>query len=281
MYELLEKVAMLWNHGYIHGDVRTPNIMIHPETGKLTLIDFDWLMGIREFSETYRPVTESKLPNMGRGSKIELITKPYLPPELLLSDISQHLDTTDFSTDRTKIDSSRTARIIADYSTQLREKFTYMKAYYQLHKLTPMIQTAMKDSITEWKKVVTEGGLPIMESYRTFDGYGIGQNLLELCHQLYPGSLTSAADPSMTPHEKSALHTMIDYVLKPLCAFSLGDRKHVSEVLGTASSIIASVQQDATPANAKPANAKPANQENKQGGRRLKRSTRRHNRTRK
>lgn len=126
-----------------------------------------------------------------------------------------------------------------------------------------------------------------MESYRTLDGYGIGQNLLELCHQLYPGSLTYAADPSMTLHEKSALNTMIHYVLKPLCMFSLHERKHVREVLGIASEIIASFQQapaNEKPAHEKPANnavEKPANQENKQGGtRRPKKGTkrtRRHN----
>lgn len=281
MYELLEKVAMLWNHGYIHGDVRTPNIMIQPETGKLTLIDFDWLMDVREFADKYRPVTERDVPGASIGkTKKELITTPHITPELLLSDISQHLDETDFSTDKTNIDSSRTTRIITDYSTQLLENFSYMKAYYQLHELTQMIHTAMKDSITTWKKVVTEGGLPIMESYRTLDGYGIGQNLLELCHQLYPGSLTYAADPSMTLHEKSALNTMIHYVLKPMCALSLRNRKHVSEVLGIASEIIASFQQ--APANEKPANnvanGAPTNQGNKQGGtRRSKRKTRRHN----
>ena len=90
------------------------------------------------------------------------------------------------------------------------------------------------------------------------------------------------ADPSMTLHEKSALNTMIHYVLKPLCMFSLHERKHVREVLGIASDIVAGVQQapannaaNQTPAN-NAANKKPANQENKQGGtRRPKRSTKR------
>lgn len=94
IYELLEKLAMLWNHRHIHGDVRPPNIMIQPETGKLTLIDFDWLMDVREFAKDYRPVMDREVSNTnvpGRTKK-ELVTTPHIPPELLLSDISQHLD---------------------------------------------------------------------------------------------------------------------------------------------------------------------------------------------
>jgi serine/threonine protein kinase len=293
MYELLEKVAMLWNHEYVHGDVRPPNIMIQPETGKLTLIDFDWLMEVREFAKVYRPVTESKRLSGAHGPPTEIITHPHIPPEFLLSDMSQHLEETNFSADRTKIGTSRTTRIITDYCTHMRERFTYLNAYYQLAPLILTVKKAIEASIAYADNIVKEGRFPIMESYRTLDGYGIGQNLLELCHQLYPGSLTYAADPSMTLYEKSALNTMIHYVLKPLCMFSLHERKYVREVLGIASDIVASVQQEAAqekptnnaanknPANEKPVNDKPVNQGNKQGGRRLKKNTkRRHNITR-
>lgn len=302
MYELLEKVAMLWNHEYIHGDVRPPNIMIQPETGKLTLIDFDWLMEVREFAKVYRPVTESERLRGARGPPTEIITHPHIPPEFLLSDMSQHLDETNFSANRTKIGSNRTDRIITDYCTRMRERFTYLNAYYQLAPLISTVKKGIEASITYANDIVKEGRFPIMESYRTLDGYGIGQNLLELCHQLYPGSLTYAADPSMTLHEKSALNTMIHYVLKPLCMFSLHERKHVREVLGIASDIVAGVQQEAAhekptnnaangnptnenptnnAAHGKPENEKPVHQGNKQGGTRPKRkTTRRHNITR-
>jgi len=302
IHELLEKVAMLWNNDtpFIHGDVRPPNIMIQPETGKVTLIDFDWLMEVREFAATYRPVTERIIPSMmgnGKHKKV-LITNPHIPPELLLSTISQHPDATNLSNETTDIKSTKTSRIIRDYCSELHKRFTYIEPYIKsaltatTRDCETMLEKAMKDSISYGNEIVTQGRFPIMESYRTLDGYGIGQNLLELSHQLYPGSLTYASDPSMTLDEKRALHTMIHYVLKPLCAFSLRDRKHVGEVLGIASSILASLdQQTAKPANeAKPTNeakstdeAKPTNQQNKQGGTyRLKRSkqskkTRRHN----
>jgi hypothetical protein len=72
-----------------------------------------------------------------------------------------------------------------------------------------------------------------------------------------------------------------------MCAMSLDTRKHVSEVLGIASEIIASFHQQAAPANEAPmnnaANGAPANQGNKQGGTRRpkkgtkRKRTRRHN----
>jgi hypothetical protein len=261
--------------------------MIQPETGKLTLIDFDWLMEVREFAKVYRPVTESKRLSGAHGPPTEIITHPHIPPEFLLSDMSQHLEETNFSADRTKIGSNRTDRIITDYCTHMRERFTYLNDYYQLAPLISTVKKGIEASITYANDIVKEGRFPIMESYRTLDGYGIGQNLLELCHQLYPGSLMYGADPSMTLHEKSALHAMIYYVLKPLCMFSLSNRKHVREVLGIASDIVASVQQEAAhekptnnAANKNLANEKPANQGNKQGGtRRLKKSTKRTKRT--
>lgn len=146
MYELLEKLAMLWNHGHVHGDVRPPNIMIQPETGKLTLIDFDWLMEVREFAKDYRPVMDREVSNTnvpGRTKK-ELVTTPHIPPEFLLSDMSQHLDETNFSADRTKIGSNRTDRIITDYCTHMRERFTYLNAYYQLAPLISIVEKGIK-----------------------------------------------------------------------------------------------------------------------------------------
>jgi serine/threonine protein kinase len=258
MYELLEKVAMLWNHEYVHGDVRPPNIMIQPETGKLTLIDFDWLMEVREFAKVYRPVTESKRLSGAHGPPTEIITHPHIPPEFLLSDMSQHLEETNFSADRTKIGTSRTTRIITDYCTHMRERFTYLNAY-QLAPFISIVEKAIEASIAYADNIVKEGRFPIMESYRTLDGYGIGQNLLELFHQLYPGSITHDKEPSSIHPSERAIYQMINKVLKPMCALSLRNRMHVSDALKETSKIIAELYQRVAPAHVAPANAAPAN----------------------
>lgn len=47
------QIRTLFKNGYIHGDVRQTNIMLDPNTGKITLIDFGWLYPINEFFENY------------------------------------------------------------------------------------------------------------------------------------------------------------------------------------------------------------------------------------
>jgi len=160
------------------------------------------------------------------------------------------------------------------------------------------LKTAMTDSITYWNELLKEDRSPIMESYRTLDGYGIGQNLLELFHQLYPGSITYDREPSSIHPSERAIYQMINKVLKPMCALSLRNLIHVSDALKETSKIIAELYQRVAPAdsavkapaheapansavkapanaaNEAPANEKPSNQRNKQGGtRRLKRRT--------
>jgi serine/threonine protein kinase len=51
--KLIRQVKTLVENGYIHGDVRDTNIMVHPLTGVLTLIDFDWLKPKDEFIDSY------------------------------------------------------------------------------------------------------------------------------------------------------------------------------------------------------------------------------------
>ena len=51
--KLLCTVRQIHRNGYIHGDVREPNIMCNLNTGKLTIIDFDWFNTIEDFYKKY------------------------------------------------------------------------------------------------------------------------------------------------------------------------------------------------------------------------------------
>jgi serine/threonine protein kinase len=53
MNKLVQQVNDLYNKGYIHGDIREPNVMIKPETGLMTIIDFDWLRKKEVFFKDY------------------------------------------------------------------------------------------------------------------------------------------------------------------------------------------------------------------------------------
>jgi len=47
--KVLKQVQTLQASGYIHGDIRDTNVMIHPATGTITIIDFDLLRPVDEF----------------------------------------------------------------------------------------------------------------------------------------------------------------------------------------------------------------------------------------
>lgn len=314
IYKLLEKVAMLWDDRdkdkqFIHGDVRPPNMMIQPDTGKMTLIDFDWLLPVNDFKNNY-PFNIS----------------PNIPPELLIygtqkmaeldwsiTEILLPLYKTQMKMDDKHIDALKEA--IGDisylnkmvlYCKESWRVFTYLHTlddrgvrYHMIRYYNENVRDALLSSVDIYATFPTYQDA-VMASLRTFDGYGASQNLLELCHLVYPGSIKESIDsPSITDDEKRALYAMINHVLKPMCALSLDKRKHVSEVLEIASSIASLDLSNGAPANEKPANEKPANgapvnnvksanQGNKQGGTRLKRATRikrtkrtrRHNRIR-
>ena len=51
--KLMNQVSRLLKSGYVHGDIRESNVLIHPEHGTMSIIDFDWLMPWDDFKETY------------------------------------------------------------------------------------------------------------------------------------------------------------------------------------------------------------------------------------
>ena len=51
--KLFSQVKIIHDRGYIHGDIRTPNVMINPDTGIMTLIDFDLFQEKAQFFINY------------------------------------------------------------------------------------------------------------------------------------------------------------------------------------------------------------------------------------
>jgi serine/threonine protein kinase len=320
IYKLLEKVAMLWDDRdkdkqFIHGDVRPPNIMIQPDTGKMTLIDFDWLYPVNVFKIKYPFNISPNIPpellmygtrkmiKLG-SSTIDILLPLYDEKQLQMN--RRQIDELHYIVDQDPYYLNRVS-----YCKESLRIFTYLHTLDDNGKMYNMniYKRIVRD--TQYLSVDIYARFPtyqdaVIASLRTFDGYGASQNLLELCHLVYPGSIKESIDsPSITDNEKKALYAMINHVLKPMCDMSLDKRKHVSEVLEIASSIASLDLSNGAPANEKPANEKPANgapvnnvksanQGNKQGGTRLKRATpikrtkhtkrtkrtRRHNRTR-
>ena len=308
MYELLEKISLLWDDRdkekqFIHGDVRPPNIMIQPDTGKMTLIDFDWLHPVNNFKRLYpfdvSPNIPPELLMYGTRKMVKLgsstidILLPLYDDKKPLQMNRRQIDELHYIVDQDPYYLNRVS-----YCKESMRIFTYLHTLddngkmYNINIYKRIVRDTQYLSVDIYARFPTYQDA-VIASLRTFDGYGASQNLLELCHLVYPGSIKESIDsPSIADNEKRALYAMINHVLKPMCAMSLDMRKHVSEVLGIASEIIASFHQQAAPANEKPANeapmnnaanGAPANQGNKQGGTRRpkkgtkRKRTRRHN----
>lgn len=61
IYKLMNIVKALGDAGYVHGDIREPNILINPDAGTMTIIDFDLLKPTSEFAATF-PVPYYHIP---------------------------------------------------------------------------------------------------------------------------------------------------------------------------------------------------------------------------
>jgi serine/threonine protein kinase len=53
MYKCMNVIKSILSAGYIHGDVRETNVLCNLDSGKMTIIDFDWLMNFKRFYENY------------------------------------------------------------------------------------------------------------------------------------------------------------------------------------------------------------------------------------
>jgi hypothetical protein len=51
--ECLKVLRTIKKNDYIHGDVRETNVMLHPDTNEMTIIDYDWLYPSEDFFERY------------------------------------------------------------------------------------------------------------------------------------------------------------------------------------------------------------------------------------
>jgi len=267
---LLQQVDFLTSQAdredYIHGDIRPPNLMIRPETGQLTLIDFDWLRELSMFAQEY-PIQSLY----------------HTPPELLLYDKALFASQPIYQKpnerqlqrlhQRSRIEPYH--RNINTYCVQSFHTFTYLRFLYRtVDAFRASVQGAIDDSIEYYKEL----DYPYRDSFRTFDSYGLGQNLMELFCIIYPTSvivsrenleqlkemlasrITKGGEP-YSPAELSAaadaIYTMIHGVFAPLCALDLRNRKELSDVIQLASQVLRHLEESV--ANAPVANAPVAN----------------------
>jgi len=176
--KLLQQVKHIKDAGYIHGDIRSVNVMIRPDSGIMTLIDFDWLKPIRDFINTY----------------------PFgfycHPPETLNF----------FRT----INSGKTSTISSNMITYTKQVLNQFSVVLPLIGY-PTTQSALTAYLLrlerENTKPVLRGEITENDLLHTFDSYGLAWTLLPLYAQIYPNSVLPAE--SLTESYRTSFQTAL------------------------------------------------------------------------
>ena len=173
--KVMKQIQILVGRKLIHGDVRETNLMIHPETGTITLIDFDLLHPADAYFD-----------------KVSLGFYCHPPETFLYNDFKYFLNATsaeiDAKLDRREMDSK-----LEKYSKH-HSRFQFAKHQY-LHRKAgkSQLKSLLKDSIfyftthmdpddskSELKEALRNLLLP------SYDGYGLAFTLLEFLTFVYP-----------------------------------------------------------------------------------------------
>lgn len=181
MVKLLKQTRMLAEHGWVHGDIREHNIMIHPETGVMAIIDFDWLKPYDEFLDEYPFGFYNNPPEFLLYENMDsLVDKDYIDTD----DVSNAMD-------EEKLD---------EYITYQKHGF---KTYYSttdrstddLHDLIleANVENA-KEMKDEYENLTFEG--IFSEKLPYFDNFGLGLTLLNFIARIYPGCIQETDIPA-------------------------------------------------------------------------------------
>jgi len=156
--KLIRQIYKLGSHGYIHGDVREPNIMIQPSDGTLTLIDFDWMKPVDEFYE--------KFPFELYWNPPEFLFFKTLPSLLTVTDLTDEI-------------LQRKMPNLISYS----QYFEHFFPFVQHSLIEPIRDTLLKANKKNLTYLKTHS---LKSCLSSFDGFGLACILLSLLHRLYP-----------------------------------------------------------------------------------------------
>ncbi len=179
IWKLLTQVQAIRESFHIHGDIRETNIMIHPETGVMTLIDFDWLLPVMDYLSHYP---------LGYYSN---------PPECLLANEMRY-EIDDETNMRAEMDRmfmkllgvperrEGLNRFLRQYSRLLISQDFGIKSILDIkpYLLDNMItyQETHKEQLTKPNPTLAN-----MQMAKYYDSYGLGFSLYDFLNVVYPG----------------------------------------------------------------------------------------------
>jgi serine/threonine protein kinase len=171
--KLFSQTLSLYREDWIHGDIRERNIMINPDTGVMTIIDFDWLKPFDDFYDKY---------SFGFYSN---------PPEFLL----HHEAGDDIET------------YVLDNLNQFKAYFKLLG--YDRKSLKHMFRKANEENERLKDEEYGDQYDFFMDSLNTFDNYGLGLSLQTLFSHLYPSCVQTAVPEGSDPTKIQALRETI------------------------------------------------------------------------
>ena len=210
--KLIHQTGKLAEAGYGHFDIRQTNVMVRPETGTLTIIDFDWLMPLKDLEKEYKPHF-GYFSNPPESLLAKLVGRPYLS----IYDVS-----------------------VVGYT---RENWTYNEKI-----LRPMGITSMLDLKRKYEEAIADTYSmldPLESKFKDclpyFDNYGLAFTLLLFIEAVYGAEVIRKTDAT----------TSFDEVVKLLlrmCAFKLRERISPAEAVAAIDAIMARVGEEPEPA---------------------------------
>jgi len=219
---MLRQLNRLVDNGYIHGDMRSTNIVVDPATGVFTIIDFDWFYTKPVFLNKYYQY-------FGYYSN---------PPETLLA-ASNPDEKAEYISDFKMYFINHSIILTIDIMNHENDRF--------LRSLSA--GRVINKDIAVWNKTLD-----------TFDSFGLGWTLLQLFAHLYPRSLNndvarlkvelkpiiSAFGTPYTEEEldtyATAINSFVRRVLFPMGNFNVEHRQSARESYERAMAILASVK---------------------------------------
>lgn len=206
IHKLIEQTNRFVEFKHIHGDIRETNVMVNPEVGTMTIIDFDLYAS---FDKVFYKVMHHKNDNSKNGVKPYTHDDPHAqfgmyhtPPETAwfneIHKISSYKpdDTIKRTISHIKLnDYIRNSVGISAYS--LKGSFTNA---YKLKGITEAtfyteFWNAMKDNLLYIQSTKSKSDF-IMMDMEYIDNYGLGLTLLELLARIYPGIPLTGTDIS-------------------------------------------------------------------------------------
>jgi len=255
--KLITQVKNLWDSGWIHGDIRSENIMINPITGIMTLIDFDWLREIYDFYEEFP---------LGFYSN---------PPECLVIDFALKSRRLSFEDRKIPIVMPK----MKDYMVKSLEFFEYLQPLFfvgnaannrkKYEKFYKFLIEVNKENYTYLKE--NPNRLDPTRSLKTLDSFGLASALLVFFYRCYPGSiskdnfksdskeiLTETLTPLITNRGMNytrgeleacidAIYRMVNEVLFPMASYKIIDRITIDTGLIKATEILATLKTNFSP----------------------------------